>query len=494
MGKTTRTAPTNGQSNVNGHPAAAGSSGVDRKGVPYSGGRALGPTVQELLEEETIEVPWVLRQEEYTYLGSEDLPVDRYFSQEFFDLEVEKLWPKVWQFACWEQDIPDPGDTTVYDIVDWSFIVARVDADEIKGYYNSCLHRGRQLRTKDGYCGEFRCPFHGLTWYLDGSLKLIPESIAWDFGHVDPANFGLPEVRVERHDGMVFINMDASAPPLTEFLGDYTKHFERWPFAPRWKAAHVAKIMPANWKVTQEAFLESFHVIATHPQMNAGLLGGDGSMCEYDIYDGGRANFNRMILAPPMPNPNLPYEVSEAELIQEMVFRGGVQTEAGFQPDSEMPEIAAGTTARHFMAEQARAHGMGLTADGSPLTDMELTSSIQYYVFPNLFPWQGPIFYRFRPLGHDPNKSIMECWLMVTLPPGAPRREGAKIHWLKEEDDWTTATELGMLAEIFNQDSGNIPFLQKGLKAAGRHGITLANYGDSRIRQYHKLLDEYLRR
>jgi hypothetical protein len=157
-----------------------------------------------------------------------------------------------------------------------------------------------------------------------------------------------------------------------------------------------------------------------------------------------------------------------------------------------MPEIVEGVTARRFMAEQARANGMGLTADGSPLTDMEITSSIQYFVFPNLFPWQGPIFYRFRPLGHDPDKSIMECWLMVTLPPGTPRPEGAKVHWLREEDDWTEATELGMLGEIFNQDSGNIPFLQKGLKAAGRSGITLANYGDIRIRQYHKLLDEYL--
>lgn len=468
--------------------------GGDGAPVAYPQVRWKGPTIQDLLDEETVPVPWVMRQEEFTFLGCEDLPIERYTSQAFADREVEKLWPHVWQFACWEQDIPNVGDTIVYDIVDWSFLVVRVAEDEVKAYYNSCLHRGRQLRHKDGFCSEFRCPFHGLTWNLDGSLKTIPESIAWDFTHVDPASFGLPEARIECHDGMVFLNMDHDAPPLLEFLGDYTRHFERWPFRDRWKAAHVAKIMPANWKATQEAFLESFHVIATHPQMNAGLLGGDGSMCEYDIYDGGEANFNRMILAPPIPNPNLPYEVTEAELVEEMFFRGGAQTEGGFEASGEAGELPDGTTARAFMAQQSRERGMGLTADGSPMTDTEITSAIQYFIFPNLFPWSGPIFYRFRPLGRNPDKSIMEVWFMVTLPPGVPQPEPAKLRWLSEEADWTEAPELGALAEIFNQDSGNIPYLQKGMKAAGRAGLTLANYGDSRIRHMHRLLDRYLER
>jgi nitrite reductase/ring-hydroxylating ferredoxin subunit len=474
--------------------ANGGGSAPEQSSVSvYPNVRWKGATIQDLLDEETIEVPWVMRQEEFAYLGSEDIPIDRYTSQEYFDLEVEKLWPRVWQFACWEQDIPEVGSTTVYDLIDWSFIITRVSETEIKGYYNSCLHRGRQLRTKDGYCAEFRCPFHGLTWNLDGSLKTIPESIAWDFGHVDPASFGLPEVRVETHDGMVFINMDHDAPPLLDFLGDYTRHFERWPFKNRWKAAHVAKVIEANWKATQDAFLESFHVIATHPQMNAGLLGGDGSMCEYDIYGGGEANFNRMILAPPMPNPNLPYEVSESELVQEMYFRGGTQTEGGYDASGDTPDIPEGMTARAFMAQRSREMGMGFAADGSQLTDTEVGSAIQYFIFPNLFPWSGPIFYRFRPYGRSVDKAIMEVWFMITLPPGVePPAPPAKLTWLAADDDWTKATELGALAEIFNQDSGNIPYLQKGMKAAGRPGLTLANYGDSRIRHYHHLLDKYI--
>ena len=28
------------------------------------------------------------------------IPAPRYYDQEFYDLEVEKLWPHVWQMAC----------------------------------------------------------------------------------------------------------------------------------------------------------------------------------------------------------------------------------------------------------------------------------------------------------------------------------------------------------------------------------------------------------
>src|SRR3546814_12832516 len=39
-------------------------------------------------------------------------PIDiaRYTSREFHDAEVEKMWSRVWQYACWTGDIPNPGD------------------------------------------------------------------------------------------------------------------------------------------------------------------------------------------------------------------------------------------------------------------------------------------------------------------------------------------------------------------------------------------------
>ena len=74
-------------------------------------------TYQRLLDSDTRAVPRVLRCENPLQLPPSEIPVERYTSREFFDLEVERLWKRVWQMACREEDIPNIGDNIVYDIV-----------------------------------------------------------------------------------------------------------------------------------------------------------------------------------------------------------------------------------------------------------------------------------------------------------------------------------------------------------------------------------------
>jgi hypothetical protein len=114
-------------------------------------------------------------------------------------------------------------------------------------------------------------------------------------------------------------------------------------------------------------------------------------------------------------------------------------------------------------------------------------------VFPNFHPWGAfnRIVYRFRPNGDDHQTSIMECLYL------APFREGerpppAPIHWLDFDEDWTNAPELGPLARIFNQDSFNLPKVQRGLRATQRPGLTLSNYQEAKIRHFHALLERWL--
>ncbi|MCZ2108351.1 MAG: Rieske 2Fe-2S domain-containing protein, partial [Dehalococcoidia bacterium] len=76
------------------------------------------------------------------------------------------------------------------------------------------LHRGRKLVTHGGCKHEFQCPYHGLTWNLDGSFKRKP--FGWDFPQIDRGKFGLPEIRLETWGGFVFVNFDEGAPPLLE--------------------------------------------------------------------------------------------------------------------------------------------------------------------------------------------------------------------------------------------------------------------------------------
>src|SRR3712207_8617533 len=48
------------------------------------------------------------------------------------ELEKERLWSRVWQMACREEELPQVGDTMVYDICDRSYLLVRSAPDEIK--------------------------------------------------------------------------------------------------------------------------------------------------------------------------------------------------------------------------------------------------------------------------------------------------------------------------------------------------------------------------
>src|SRR4029079_1553870 len=108
------------------------------------------------------------------------VPVTRYTSRAFHDLEKERLWPKVWQMVCREEEIATSGDTYVYDIYNTSLWVVPGSDMTIRAFYNACLHRGRQLRHESGPADkELRCAYHGFCWNLDGSLKSV--TCDWDF-------------------------------------------------------------------------------------------------------------------------------------------------------------------------------------------------------------------------------------------------------------------------------------------------------------------------
>ena len=231
--------------------------------------RSAGISYQELISGDVVPPPKTLTLENPFEEPITSVPVSRYTTREFHELEMQKLWPKVWQFACREEEIPRDGDYLIYDIGHFSIIVVRTP-DGIKAHHNVCRHRGRRLCDHDGHAASFICPFHGFSWNVDGSLRSCPSP--WDFPHLDEAAFALTRALCETWGGFVFVNIDLDAAPLAEFLGDLPEHFACWSPENRYIQAHVAKIVGCNWKLCQEAFMEALHVIATHPQQLASTV------------------------------------------------------------------------------------------------------------------------------------------------------------------------------------------------------------------------------
>ena len=295
--------------------------------------------------------------------------------------------------------------------------------------------------------------------------------------HVENDDYGLPEFKTGAWGGFVFVNLSKEAESLDAFLGELPEHFLRWPLEERTKEAHVARLLRCNWKVAQEAFMEAYHVVATHPQILAGI--GD-SNSQYDAWD----NFSRAITPNMTPSPHLGFEPTEQEMLEAMVT-----TSLDADPMLRVPD---GMTARQLMAQMARMQLQSTVASVTNLSDAEMNDSFYYSVFPNFHPWgaYNKIVYRFRPYGSDPNASIMEVLYLV--PFRGKRPAPVEIHWLDFDEPWTEAPELGTLARIFQQDTFNLARVQQGLQSAQHTHVTYSKYQETKIRHFYALLDRYL--
>ena len=441
------------------------------------------PSVQEVLAADRNPASAILRSESPAQgLPTDDVSIDRYISADWARREIDAVWRKTWQLACRVEEIPNPGDHVVYDIVDDSLIVARGQDGRIRAFVNSCLHRGTQLRAEGGCVKQLVCPFHAFTWNLDGSFAGMPG--AWDFPHLDRANFNLPQAQVGVWGGFVFINFDAACEPLETYLENLPEHFAGFALEDRWKAAHVAKLMPCNWKLALEAFIEAYHVSSAHPQV-MGYYGDENT--QYDVWPGVR-HTSRMISVQGVPSPARA-DTGGDETIRQM--RRDVPFFAG-----EPIVHGDGVSPRAALAERARAKiGKASKRDMSALSDCESLDLIEYLLFPNMVPWGGqslPLVYRFRPNGHDPDSCIMEIMYLFAKAPDGSHPPPARITWLGLDAKWADAPELGSAAKVADQDTSNLRRIQRGLKASRKPGVTLAQYQESRIRHFHMTLDAYM--
>ena len=451
--------------------------------------RCPGPSTREKILADGWATPQALITESYEPLGEEDIPYDRYTSPEFFAREMESVWGKTWQWVCREEHLTDAGDYVVYDIGPHSVIVVRTEAGEIKAYHNSCLHRGTQFRRSDssGGADELRCPFHGWTWSLEGELVTLP--CRWDFKRVRDEDFRLPQVRLERWGGFVWINLDDAAPPLMEYLGVLPEHFkDRWDLSRRHVVLHLQKELNTNWKAAMEAFLEAYHVMQTHAGGRAASGGWDNA--QYDVFAPHVSRFIHTVAATYPDNPNdEPFNMrpaSEAETFARM----------GRKPQG-VAELPEGRTARSYIAEQMReTMGAALGVDLSAHSDSEMLDSIEYHLFPNMCLFPGvslPMIYRFRPIGMDPGRTLFDLVFLQPTAEGAEAPPAPLPHRVAAQDSYASVPGMNPgLGAVYDQDTGNLEMQYRGFVAAKKRGQTLGDYQEVRIRHLHQTIDRYM--
>jgi phenylpropionate dioxygenase-like ring-hydroxylating dioxygenase large terminal subunit len=446
---------------------------------------AASPLMLDLLQQDTKPLEPALRKTGDFFAEPKKIPFKRYHDPEFAKLEMEKIWKKCWQPAAREEDIPEIGDRVPYIVGNLSYVIVRSGKEEFRALQNACLHRGTQLCAGPSTGKTIKCPFHAWEWNLDGSLKNIPSR--WDFAGVTDAEYALPEAKVGRWGGFVFINPDLQAGPLEEALGVLPEHFTRREMEDRYTFAGFRKKLRANWKQAQEAFLEAYHVIETHPNI---LTYNADTATRYDTWDDGKSQISRSITASAVPSGHLGDDASKLLAAQD-----SLKTFAMAAPGIEVPELKSGETGRAEVAEWRRqVMGPAWGVDFSNASDSYMLDANQYFMFPNFFPGYGeglPLTYVFLPYGTNPNECVVEIRLTFPIPDIGPRPPSAGLIEIDFDTACSSVPEMGFIAGVFDQDFSNAPLVQAGVRAAlsDDAAVTLGRYQESRILAFHDMLD-----
>jgi nitrite reductase/ring-hydroxylating ferredoxin subunit len=438
------------------------------------------PSTWDILASDRQPAPELLRPSAVTTLGPDSFATDVYLSPAKHREEIEKVWKRCWQMACREEQLAAPGAVIVYDLAELSAIVLRDQHGQLRAFANSCPHRGTRICAADGARQQLRCPFHGITWTLDGALKQLP--CAWDFTGLASDQLNLHSLPIDTWGGFVFINFDADAAPLADYLEVLPEHFRRWPLEQRFTAAHVAKIIDCNWKVAIEAFIETFHVIGVHPQ-SLPFLGDANS--QFDVWPGVR-HVSRMINPSGVPSPHVAERCPPQRVLDAAAEFGLCEPGALQAGETPRQRIVA-----HLRQRMQTELGINLTG----YSDSEVVDVIEYNLFPNLVVFGGfgsPLAYRVRPAGDEPGRCLFEVYLLLPEPASGAPPPPAPTRWLRDDETFGSVEALSYFGPILDQDADNMPLMQRGLAASMSGRVHPTRYQEIRVRHLRETLAAYL--
>lgn len=168
--------------------------------------------------------------------------------------------------AAMTGDLPNPGDTFLFDEVGPPILLTRNKAGEVKAFLNMCTHRAAKLVTAPGKKNRMSCKFHGWTFDLDGNLVGVPGEAG--FCGVSRESRKLIEVPVAEWHGLIFVRAQPGGAPIdvVEHLGEgfaqELAHLELEKAKPMKTSSFGVE---ANWKYAMDTYGEGYHFATLHP-------------------------------------------------------------------------------------------------------------------------------------------------------------------------------------------------------------------------------------
>jgi phenylpropionate dioxygenase-like ring-hydroxylating dioxygenase large terminal subunit len=399
------------------------------------------------------------------------------------ELEMDRLWPRVWNIGGWSNEIPRVGDFVTHQLGRESILMVRQSDGSVKAFHNVCVHRGNRLVYADhGSADRFTCTYHG--WQYDHGGNLVHVQDEDDFPQGNPCGkLSLPEIPCEVWAGFIWYNMDVNCFPLGGFLGEVKDYFEMHNLDAAKRVYYKVCEVNFNWKALHDNFCESYHLPSTHPQISD-YYEDDYKNTDFELYETGH-NLMKMKGSLPSLRDSAPFAINE-KLAADMQTWG--LNVADFDGRAH--------AVRHALQAQKRKLGPSRGFDYfQRLPDSWLTDAYHFNVFPGTsitFVSESCSLQRCEPHPTDPNKSIYEHWYMslkandadlVAGPEGMVAFEEVPKRVVKYGEE--------TLSEVADQDLERASGQQLGFQSRGFTGAYLSGQ-ENRVQQFHNFIDRYI--
>jgi Rieske 2Fe-2S family protein len=192
------------------------------------------------------------------------LPQDFYVDPDAFAFDLAVIYQQNGLLVGFEAEVSEPGSYLAFSIGQSPVVVVRGQDGALRGFYNSCRHRGAQIcGTGRGTQSWLICPYHQWTYGLDGKLANAPRMGA-EFDH---AEYGLRPIHVETVAGSIYVCLAEQPPAFDAFRDHVAPLLAPHNLAYAKLAFESTMTIRANWKLVMENARECYHCAGGHPEL-----------------------------------------------------------------------------------------------------------------------------------------------------------------------------------------------------------------------------------
>jgi Rieske 2Fe-2S family protein len=200
---------------------------------------------------------------------TDGLPAEAYFDPRHYERELQRIWHRNWIYVCRSAELSTQRAFRTFELGDQKILLVRDDDGSLKGFHNTCRHRGALLcRESKGFLrtAALVCPYHAWTYNLNGDL-LRTSSKAHAQGF-DVADYPLYQVKVHEWSGFIFVALSDDPPAFERLFDTPLSRLDAWPLQDLVLAHTLEKTVNSNWKIFWENYNECLHCPSVHPRLS----------------------------------------------------------------------------------------------------------------------------------------------------------------------------------------------------------------------------------